>query len=61
MGDRWLTLGEAEEYMLKQYGATWSRPTWRKYIRLGVLTGKQAGSRSWWYVRQSSIDDFFRS
>lgn len=55
-----MKLGDAEKYLLERYGLTWSRPTWRKYIRTGVLRGIQLGPRGWWYVTRESIDAFLK-
>jgi ribosomal protein S19E (S16A) len=60
VGEHYMTLGKAEEYLLEHYGITWSRPTWRKYIRTGALRGRQLGERGWWYVTRESIDDFLK-
>jgi|APIni6443716594_1056825.scaffolds.fasta_scaffold839553_1 hypothetical protein len=61
MGEHYLKMGEAEQYLLATYGIKWSRPTWYKYIRNGTLRGKQLGPRGWYYVSRESIDDFLTS
>jgi ribosomal protein S19E (S16A) len=55
-----MTLGQAEEYLAKNYSLKWSRPYWRKLIRTGALRGKQPITRGWWYVTRESIDDLLR-
>ncbi|MGE5307429.1 MAG: hypothetical protein ACM3KG_00250 [Hyphomicrobiales bacterium] len=57
MGEHYMTLGKAEEYLLETYALKWSRPYWRKLIRNGQLRGRQIGERGWWYVTRESIDD----
>ena len=61
VSEHYMTLGQAEKYLLDRYAITWSRPTWRKYIRTGTLRGVQLGARSWWYVTRESIDEFLDS
>lgn len=60
MGHKLIKLGDAEKYLLDEYGLRWSRPTWRKLIREHKLEGGQLHGRGWWYTTRESIDALMR-
>lgn len=55
-----MRLGDGLEYLRDTYGISWSRPTLKRYIKVGSLRGSQPGGPGgWWLVSRESIDDMF--
>ena len=55
-------LPEAEDYLLREHGLKWSRPTWYQYIKqsryrlVGGQIPDEPGGRYWVYL--STLEDF---
>lgn len=58
MPDHYLQMGEAQTYMSRRYGITWSRPHIVKLVKRGQLRAVQPGGfGGWWYISRESIDE----